>query len=330
MFQKRILSWLFICSLIFSVQLHAKEESLRTLLSRSIEAGDLVKVQGLIDSRAVGINELSEGSDPISPLIEAACTAKISIMKYLVEKGACIEGASAKGYSPLVQFIVAGPRVSFQQLLETVRWLIDHGADVNGAGKDGYTPLMAACAHTRCLELVEMLLDRGAFIDARAKEEDTAYLFALRNNNVKAYRLLVSRGANTNITCKGYRPLSVLAWEGNIMMAKILIEEAGANVNACDVTGFTPLLCAVIGGQSAMVQFLVEKGANINAKTTTPIEIEIPPNNSYSMRKFVAFPKGSTALNFAKTMGWSAMINLITDLGGILYKEVEYKEITRW
>ncbi len=330
MFLKRICNWLSICFFVFSACLHAAEDTPRKILSRSIEAGDLVKVQSLIESFAVGIDELSEDYDPKSPLIEAACKAKISIIKYLIEKGACIEGASEKGYSPLVKFIEAGTRVSFQQLSETVRLLLDSGADVNGAGKDGYTPLMAACQHTRCLELIEMLLDAGAFIDARAKDENTAYLLSLRNNNVKAYRLLVSRRANTNMTWKGLRPLSVLAWEGNLVMAKMLIEETGANINTYDANGATPLICAAIGGQSAMVQFFVERGADINARTTSPIDVEVPKNGFSIFKTYVSFPKGSTALNFAKTMGKNAMANLITDLGGILYKEVEYKEETHW
>ena len=331
MFQKGICNWLSICFLVFSVCLHAAKDTPREVLSRSIEIGDLVKVQSLIESFTVGIDELSEDYDPKSPLIEAACKAKISIIKYLIEKGACIEGASEKGYSPLVKFIEAGTRVSFQQLIETVRLLIDSGADVNGAGKDGYTPLMAACQHTRCLKLVEMLLDMGAFIDAQAKDENTAYLLSLRNNNVKAYRLLVSRGANTNMIWKGLRPLNVLAWEGNIVMAKMLIEETGANINTNEANGATPLISAVIGGQSAMVRFLVERGADINTRTTSLITVGVPKiGSSKFFKTYVSFPKGSTALNFAKTMGNDAMANLITDLGGILYKEVEYKEEIDW
>lgn len=328
MFQKKFCSWLSLCFLIFCVNLHAGKDTPREVLSQAIQTGDLVKVQSLIESFAVGIDELSDDYDSISPLIEAASEAKITIMKYLIEKGACIEGASKKGYSPLVKFIEAGKRVSFQQLIEMVRFMIDHGSDVDGAADDDYTALMAACEHTRCLELIEMLLDEGACIDAKTKYGDTAYLLSLRNNNIKAYRLLVSRGADTNTTWKGLRPLSVLAWEGNIAMAKMLIEETGANINAYDINGATPLMAAAIGGQSAMVQFLLDRGADINARTLNPIDLEILTDRI--LTNYVRFPKGSTALNFAKTMGKNAMTNFLIDLGGILYDEVEYNEEPSW
>lgn len=331
MHQKRSIRYLFVCFLAFGACLYGSDDTPRKALTKAIETGNLSKVQSLIDSFAVGIDDLSEDYDPKSPLIEAASKANIPIVRYLVERGACIEGASEKRYSPLAKFIEAGARVSFQQLIETVRLLIDSGADVNASsGKDDYTPLMAACQHTRCTELIEMLLDMGAFIDARAKDENTPYLLALRNNNLKAYRLLVSRGANTNATWRGLRPLSMLAWEGNIPMAKMLIEETGANINARDVSGMTPLICAAMGGQTAMVQFLAERGADINAKTTGPIDLEVPRNMLDIFKRVVAFPKGCTALNFAKTMGNNAMVNLIADLGGILHHEVEYDVISRW
>ena len=80
-----------------------------------------------------------------------------------------------------------------------------------------------------------------------------------------------------------------------------------------------------------MVRFLVERGADINTRTTSLITVGVPKiGSSKFFKTYVSFPKGSTALNFAKTMGNDAMANLITDLGGILYKEVEYKEEIDW
>jgi|GEM_PF-3488521 len=322
--------WFLAGFIIFSLHLHSEEDTPRKALSRAIESGDLVKVQSLVESFKVEVDQLSEDYDARSPLVEAAITAKPLIIKYLIEKGACIDGISEKGYSPLVKFIQVGSRVSFQQFIETVRLLIDSGADVNRVGDDGYTSLMAACQHTRCIELVEMFLGLGALIDARAKDGNTAYLVSLRNNNLKAYRLLVSRGADINKTCRGMRPLSVLALEGNIVMAKMLIEETGADINAYDKVGTTPLICAAIGRQGSMIQFLKEKGADINARTTTSIDVDVPKTGFPVLDPHVTFPIGSTALNFADTLGTNAIANILIDLGGIVYYEVPYIEKSRY
>jgi ankyrin repeat protein len=170
----------------------------------------------------------------------------------------------------------------------------------------------------------------GALIDFQSKAGETALLISLRNNNTKLYHLLLSQGANPNMTWNGLYPLSVLAWDGNIAMAKMLISETKPNINSYNENGSTPLICAAIGGRSAMVQFLIENGADINVATSRPIDLEVPQKGFVFYKKYVLFPKGSTALNFSETMGNVPMANLIRDLGGICYHRVEYKEVSQY
>ncbi|MFA6118315.1 MAG: ankyrin repeat domain-containing protein [Parachlamydiales bacterium] len=330
MFQKKF-KFLSILFLVFSSYLCAEENTPRKNLSSAIEKGDLAKVQSFIESAVVGIDELSDNFDPQSPLLEAVSKSKISIIKYLIEKGACVNGISQKNYSSLEKFIESSRMLSNKQLIETIVFMIDHGVDINGCGDDGYTPLMAACKHTRSIELLDLLLDKGAFMDAESKDEETAYLVSIRNNNLNAYRLLINRGANVNVTYKGMNILSLLAWDGNIFMMKIILDETDANVNGYNPNGTTPLICAVLGSKSAMIQFLIDRGANINALTTKVIDVEINKNQIFKFgRTYVAFPKRCTALNFASTLGLVPIANLLIERGGIIYQDVEYKEVFFW
>lgn len=315
----------------FTISLYAEEEQTpRKVLTKAIGMGDLDGVKDLIESSAVEIDEISEEYDFKSPLIEAAMQADIPIIKYLIEKGANIAGLSEKGYSPLEKFIEAGKRLSSEQLLDTVHFMIDHGADINGCANDGYTPLMAACEYSRSIELIQLLLDLKAFINAQTTDGKSAYICAILNSNLKAYRLLLSHGVDTNVFYEGFSPIGLLAWNGNIFMMKILLNETDADINAYNPNGLTPIMAAVIGQQSATIQFLVEKGADINAKTYNLINIRLPEEWLSLLQKHVPFPRESTALNFAITLGYVGIANLLTELGAVIYQEVEYNEVQDW
>ncbi len=311
-----------------------EKESPRKVLSHAIKKGDLLQVQSLIESKTVGIEELRERDRKgLTPLVEAAGKGQFSIIKYLIEKGASIEGVAGKRSTPLTRLIKkASSKLPSTQLMEIIRYLVDAGVDVNSAGENEYTPLMLACKYTRGVELVEMLLDLGALADVQAADKNTAFLLCIRNTNVKAFRLLLKRGANTSTIFNGVTPLGIAAAEGKIVMAKLIIEEMKADVNKYDPAGGTPIFWAAMFGQESMVSFLAEKGADINARTINPIDVEKQPKNNYSLsltKTYVTFPKNSTPLTFAKWAGSISTINLICDLGGIEPEQIELKEWTK-
>lgn len=57
-----------------------------------------------------------------------------------------------------------------------------------------------------------------------------------------------------------------MSYKGNIKRIKELLK-AGANINAVDNQGFTPLINAVSGEQTEAVKLLLNNGANVNAHT---------------------------------------------------------------
>lgn len=328
MFKSKLLKSLFVLLFISNVTLFAKETA-RQALTAAIKKGDLEKVESLIESSEVAVDELTDNYEEQSPLIEAAIEGKIAIIEFLIKKGANIEGFSKKNSSPLEKFIEASKRLSNSELINTVKLMLEAGADVNAAESDKYTALMAACEYTRSLDLVKLLLKKGAAINAQSTEEETPYLLALRNNNLPLYRLLISLGADTNVTYKEIKPLSLLAYEGNTFMMKILLNETNAHVNQYNPNGTTPLMCAAFGHQVAMIEFLLEQGADINATNKRPVYIELPNKNNFSFnfyKTYVAFPKECTALDFAITLGSVEIANLLFELGCHEKTAVEYKE----
>jgi ankyrin repeat protein len=302
----------------------------REALTRAICLGNLSKVKRLVESGSVDINEISNPqfwNNPSPPLVEAAGNAQLFIMKYLIEKGAFIEGRSKEGSTPLIEFIKTGSaKLTTCQLVEMVQFLINSRANVDLPGTGGYTPLMTACKYTKDPALIKMLLHLKPLIDVQAENGDTALLIALLNNNLEAVELLLEHKASLHTTHKGRTLLGVLSSKGNLLMAKYLLEKAKVNVDEYDANGATALIWACHKGQNSMISFLVQSGADPNARTTQAIDIQLIKYAGQLLTfptTRVTFPKGSTGLTFAKEFEKTRTAALIYKLGGQEFKEVK-------
>ena len=67
---------------------------------------------------------------------------------------------------------------------EIVKLLLDRGADVNAKDSYGWTPLLYAAAHGKN-EIVKLLLDRGADVNVKANDGKTALSIAESSSYIK-------------------------------------------------------------------------------------------------------------------------------------------------
>ena len=74
--------------------------------------------------------------------------------------------------------------------MEVVRVLLDRGADINQARNDGQPPLFIASFNGR-VDVVRVLVERGADINQAANDGVTPLMAARLNNHPEVVRLLV-------------------------------------------------------------------------------------------------------------------------------------------
>lgn len=117
----------------------------------------------------------------------------------------------------------------------------------------------------KSIEMIELLLDHGAYINAQDADGDTALYKAARENNHELVSFLLERGASPKI---GNNPLYASPVKQDIALAKTLLK-AGApleTMGGCSGADKTPLHEAVYWQNTDLAAVLLEHGANPNAR----------------------------------------------------------------
>jgi ankyrin repeat protein len=173
----------------------------------------------------------------------AAESGNVEEVDRLLDAGADVDARDSQGETLLFYAVFSGSK-------ETVESLIAHGADTNATDREGLTPLHAAAYLSR-REIVDLLIRKGAKVNARSKDGATPVHRAIER----------FAGARS-----GHRALTSEAESASMMIVVKLLLAGGADVNAADASGVTPLILAASSGQNDLVELLLVHGAAVNAK----------------------------------------------------------------
>ena len=170
-------------------------------------------------------------------------------------------GNNNKSLTLLMQAVDARDMTQLEKLLQS-------GAPVDERGPRGETALMRAARQGRTT-MVQRLLAAKASPDLQQQEGKTAlYLAAYESYGATAQALLAAGAAPDIKTSPDYLQDTALfpaVAHGDEALVRALVQ-AGADVNAADGRGATPLMDAA-NGSLAMVSLLLELGANANARS---------------------------------------------------------------
>lgn len=119
-------------------------------------------------------------------------------------------------------------------------WLDDTKNDMNEGDDHGFGPLHWAC-FAGSTSIVDMLLNRGARINATNTGEDTALHLAASHGHIDCVNLLLKNRADVNaLNEHGNTPLHYACFWGFQEIAELLIAH-GAQANVANVDGDTPI-----------------------------------------------------------------------------------------
>jgi ankyrin repeat protein len=227
--------------------------------------------------------------DNVSPLLVATLNGRWDVAKYLINRGANINKWDWWGQSPLyaavdMNTIPHGGRPDRPSLDETTSFEIIDLLLKKGANPNLQLKLLPPFRSLGADRGVDSMLTIGA----------TPLLRAAKAMDAPVVKLLLEHGANLNLAnVRGMTPTVAAAGVGSIdadtrgwfttedvqqrsIASLDLLLKAGGDVNAADPQrGSTLLHGAAFWGWNDVVKYLVEKGANLEAKDSrgfTPID----------------------------------------------------------
>ncbi|XP_054236901.1 ankyrin repeat and SOCS box protein 18 [Indicator indicator] len=180
----------------------------------------------------------------LGPLHEACLGGHTDCVELLLEHKADPNLRSDEGLAPL-------HLCTTQDSLGCAKLLLGHGASVNLASEDsGETALHVAARHCLC-DHARLYLRHGAHVDARSTREETALNVlcgqapGTGEGCLQLCRLLAAHGANIDAWDETRRsPLHKACGAANAILVRFLLQH-GADVNAIDYGGVSPLCCVL-------------------------------------------------------------------------------------
>lgn len=117
---------------------------------------------------------------------------------------------------------------------------------------------------------IEALLAAGADHAAADEAGETALMHAAHNGHVAAVAALIAAGADVNAKSpQGWTALAKAAYNGDTERGYVEVLEvlhaAGASLDERIFFGITPLMLAAGGGDAAVVEWLINAGADVLA-----------------------------------------------------------------
>jgi ankyrin repeat protein len=169
--------------------------------------------------------------------------------------------------------------------IAAVRETLAAGGDVNERDKTGWTPLMYAALECRA-EIVKLLLERGADVTLHAtNERKTSFMDHGQTALTIAASCFIARRRAALAPERGMPPsYARMEFEAPRKIVRTLIRR-GANVNATDGDGRTPLMMAAMHGWLGVIrELLAAKAANVRDLAGFSVLDYVDPGDSSIIR----------------------------------------------
>jgi cytohesin len=218
--------------------------------------GDVSKIKALLQADPKLVSAQDKNGD--TPLHVACLHGQLAAAQLLIDSGADVNAKNNYGaFTPGD----LGAVFSSSNHQDPVRLLTVHGVDSRDM-KNGYTPLDLCLFASSHKELMELLVAKGADVNAQASSGATPLFFAVLRDQPEDVKFLIAKGSNVNLPdAYGGTILDAALQLQYGSMIQILVDH-GADVNAKDQSQQRPLDYASKMDDHKWADFLKKHGAH--------------------------------------------------------------------
>lgn len=234
------------------IEVNHQNKNGESALHRSAEQGDIEGVRLLLDHNA---NPGLKDKIGRTPVMMAMLNEHVNVVRLLLQRGSPVDAQDTNGATPLTMMLelVARPGRAQRGYWDIVETLLRKGAPLNQPPKIGETLLSRAAAEAQAA-IIEVLIARGLSPNATEPQSGRTPLVAC----------IMSRHRES------------------LRMAKLLLDK-GADVNAQDEKGNTPLMAAAAINNAELCRLLLDKGAVVtlaNKYGETALDVALKANSA--------------------------------------------------
>ena len=242
-----------------------------------------------------------------TPLHSAALFGFTEIVELLLKNGANVHAQNVEGSTPL----------HLADNKEIASILIENGAKLNAQDTDDYTPLHMACIRDK-IEVLSLLLSKGA--DIKMKDSDSRTPLATAKN-FEIAKKLVDFGADIHEVDDNGRGLIHQIVEKNNpkdrdVKAITNFLKLGADINAKDANGDSPLHLAAHMNHGNIIKELLKHSANVNATNNdqeTPLILAVLSNDDGDTEIICLLIKNGASLEAKDFMDSTALCHAFAE-----------------
>jgi len=237
----------------------------------------------------------------ITPLFLAAINGSAEMIDTLLTGGADANASRPSGETVLMTAVRSGSTPAVSRLLKG-------GANPNAVQHSRGQSALHWAVDGGDVPLARALIEAGASVTLRSTAEFTPLMGAARNGSIEMAKLLIDKGDSIEAVAKdGSTPLLIATVKGHTALATFLLELGARPDGDLKTAGYSPLMWAVgtfepipltykgleLDGEwntyagipdraakLALIELLIAKGADVNAKGTRMMPEMNPQNGS--------------------------------------------------